>query len=241
MVFSSDGRFLIYDALNVIKLTGGSTVSAWSIYAIDLVTRNTLLIVPPIQGYDIGFPSLGHTSDNFMAFEAVNQQTGQSTILAGNLVTGKVAAVGTVNNDYGVPAYTGDDSAIVYSVPDFFQFTEHSVYKQALAGDHITPKGDPILWLEDADDAVVYRRGAYRKMTVTKVGAGHGKVTSNVGGINCEGSCSAIYPKGTTVKLTARPYVGSKFAGWKGVCSGTGTCTVTLNQDRSVTATFRLK
>ena len=31
---------------------------------------------------------------------------------------------------------------------------------------------------------------------------------------------------------------GSTFAGWSGACSGTGGCTVTMDQARSVTATF---
>jgi hypothetical protein len=41
------------------------------------------------------------------------------------------------------------------------------------------------------------------------------------------------------VTLTASPDLGSSFGGWSGGgCSGTGTCTVTLSSDQSVTATF---
>jgi uncharacterized repeat protein (TIGR02543 family) len=39
--------------------------------------------------------------------------------------------------------------------------------------------------------------------------------------------------------LTASPSEGSTFAGWSGSgCSGTGTCTVTMDVDKSVTASF---
>jgi hypothetical protein len=38
--------------------------------------------------------------------------------------------------------------------------------------------------------------------------------------------------------LTAAPDAGAGFAGWGGACSGTGPCTVTLDGDKNVTATF---
>jgi hypothetical protein len=47
------------------------------------------------------------------------------------------------------------------------------------------------------------------------------------------------YAAGTMVTLTAAADSGSSFAGWSGGgCSGTGTCTVTVNSDQTVTATF---
>ena len=76
-------------------------------------------------------------------------------------------------------------------------------------------------------------------LTVTKTGSGSGTVTSTPAGINCGATCSASFPSGTTVTLTASPLAGSVFAGWSGACSGTSTtCTVAMTQARSVTATF---
>jgi beta-lactam-binding protein with PASTA domain len=40
------------------------------------------------------------------------------------------------------------------------------------------------------------------------------------------------------VTLAASPASGSSFTGWTGACSGTGTCTVTMDAAKSVTATF---
>jgi hypothetical protein len=40
------------------------------------------------------------------------------------------------------------------------------------------------------------------------------------------------------VTLTPTADAGSTFTGWSGACTGTGTCTVTMDQDRAVTATF---
>ena len=41
--------------------------------------------------------------------------------------------------------------------------------------------------------------------------------------------------------LTVTPETGSAFAGWSGACAGTGTCTITMDAAKSVTATFNLQ
>jgi hypothetical protein len=46
------------------------------------------------------------------------------------------------------------------------------------------------------------------------------------------------FATGTSVALTATPGAGSVFAGWSGVCSGSASCTVVLDQARAVTARF---
>jgi hypothetical protein len=75
-------------------------------------------------------------------------------------------------------------------------------------------------------------------LTVAKAGSGSGTVTSNPAGITCGSTCTHGYTLGAGVVLTATPASGSSFAGWSGACSGTGTCSVTMSQARSVTATF---
>jgi hypothetical protein len=75
-------------------------------------------------------------------------------------------------------------------------------------------------------------------LTLTKSGTGTGTITSSPSGINCGGTCSASYDSGTMITLTATPDAGSSFTGWSAPCSGTGTCTVTLNTSTQVTATF---
>ena len=73
----------------------------------------------------------------------------------------------------------------------------------------------------------------------TDAGTGHGTVTSDPAGIACNSTCSFDFPYGTVVTLTAVPEATSIFAGWDAPgCSGTGTCTVTMNSARSVEAYF---
>ena len=72
-------------------------------------------------------------------------------------------------------------------------------------------------------------------LAVVPAGTGSGTVTSTPAGITCGTSCSASYPSGTGVTLTAIPAAGSTFTGWsEGGCSGTGSCNVTMT-----TATLR--
>jgi hypothetical protein len=75
-----------------------------------------------------------------------------------------------------------------------------------------------------------------RTLTVGKAGTGSGTVINS--DMNCGNVCSASYPNGTSVTLTASPAGGSTFVGWAGACSGTGACTVTMSMAQTVTATF---
>jgi hypothetical protein len=77
-------------------------------------------------------------------------------------------------------------------------------------------------------------------LTTSAINSG-GVITDDAGQITCgdqQASCSAGYAFGTQVTLTASPDKGFDFVGWGGDCSGTSTCTLTMDVDHSVTATF---
>ncbi len=79
-------------------------------------------------------------------------------------------------------------------------------------------------------------------LTLNKSGTGEGNVTSEPAGINCGDDCSSdrgTYNANVVVTLTAEEAEGSTFAGWGGACvNSTGACEVTMNQAKTVTATF---
>jgi len=76
-------------------------------------------------------------------------------------------------------------------------------------------------------------------LTVNKAGTGTGTVASTPVGISCGADCNEVYNSGTVVTLTATESGGSTFTGWSGSgCSGVGTCIVTMDADKIVTATF---
>lgn len=74
-------------------------------------------------------------------------------------------------------------------------------------------------------------------LTVTKDGTGSGTVSGT--GISCGTDCTEAVVENTSVTLTATAASGSTFAGWTGACTNTtGTCTVTMDAAKTVTATF---
>ena len=76
------------------------------------------------------------------------------------------------------------------------------------------------------------------QLTVQSSGAGGGTVTSSPAGINCGTTCTATFSAGTVVTLTETPAASSSFGGWGSGCSGTGSCSVTMNANTTVTASF---
>ena len=161
MDFTSDSRFIVYDALAEIRLGDGSPVAVWCIYAYDLLDEQFLQVVPPDPDFDIEFPSISQTSDNLVTFEIVETASGRTTVVATNVVTGDFRAIFQFAGDpFAIPSYTGDDSSIVFAAPASTQ-SGSSLFINALAADQLTPVGPPALWLANAKFGVVYRSGAY--------------------------------------------------------------------------------
>jgi len=77
-----------------------------------------------------------------------------------------------------------------------------------------------------------------KTLFIYKNGSGNGLVTSLPSGIYCGSICQANTVSPTLVTLTAAPDLGSTFTGWSGACAGSGTCIVTMDAAKSVTATF---
>ena len=77
------------------------------------------------------------------------------------------------------------------------------------------------------------------KYSLTTAKTGAGAITSNPTGISCGNTCSIDFLSGQSVTLTPTPDAGNTFTGWSGDCSGTGTCTLVMYGNRSVTATFK--
>ncbi|NVN92949.1 MAG: VCBS repeat-containing protein [Desulfuromonadales bacterium] len=95
-----------------------------------------------------------------------------------------------------------------------------------------------ILW-QSGRNGQVYLRKDNPALSVLIAGSGGGRVTSTPSGIDCStGFCSDTFPRETAVSLAATPDSDSLFAGWNSICSGSGSCGITIHDDIGVTATF---
>lgn len=76
-------------------------------------------------------------------------------------------------------------------------------------------------------------------LTVSKSGTGTGTVSG--GGISCGATCTLSVNSGTSVSLSATPSDDSLFTGWtNSTCSGTGTCTLLMDDAKTINAVFTL-
>lgn len=91
---------------------------------------------------------------------------------------------------------------------------------------------------QQASTSVSITVGPVPVFTLTVATPSNGTVAG--GGINCPGTCSVTVAPGTPVTLTAQPDTQNyyDFGGWGGACGGTGTCTVTVNANETVSAAF---
>ena len=145
------------------------------------------------------------------------------------------AVLKMVETRFGVAPLTGRDAAQL-DMTEFFDFvnkpweTPPTPPTQVQSGScSLVP---PASW-NDPPTLVVTISG----------GTGSGTVAGTPGNITkCEPSgdgCFGSFSAGTDVTLTATPDTGYIFAGWSGAdCSGTATCSITVNSNTSVTATF---
>lgn len=163
MDFLPDGQSLVYDAYSEIRTQDGSRLGSWTLFALDINTVTIRTLIDLNEGVDFGNPALGHAHPHLITFEVVPKQTGRSTLYTANLVTGEARQIFTLNtpDELAYPGYNGDDSALIFTVPDVETWTGYSLARQPLAADGLTPVGDPTFWLDDAAVGVVYRRGAF--------------------------------------------------------------------------------
>ena len=77
---------------------------------------------------------------------------------------------------------------------------------------------------------VTVTKETFHTLTISQIGTGAGTISATPPGPS--------YAKGTVVTITATPSSGSTFTGWSGACSGVGSCMVTMDADKTATATF---
>ena len=93
----------------------------------------------------------------------------------------------------------------------------------------------------DAQDSAWLSHLPQQRLTVAiqRTGTARGTVRlTSPTAFDCAQSCNLQLDLGLSATLVARPAAGVRFAGWRGACSGTAPCVVTLDAARSVVAMF---
>lgn len=105
------------------------------------------------------------------------------------------------------------------------------VFKKLIAIYDEVLKGEPVDEADPDPDPV--------PVSLSVTATGPGKVTSSPSAINCPGTCSAEFPKSTSVTLSAQPSGSAVFSSWGGDCTGSSpTCSVSLTAAKNVSAAF---
>lgn len=145
-----------------------------------------------------------------------------------SLTSGVTMPIGTLNT--ASSTYPG---VAIRSAADYYP----RIHWAAHRGSYLNSDGWNI-FQNVIEELIKTSSGNVYSLTVSKTGLGSGTVTSNPAGITCGSTCFNYFPEDQTVTLTASPATGHSFAGWSGACSGTGTCVLSMTENRSVTANF---
>lgn len=232
MSFSTDSQELFYDAVSRVKFSGGRSVERWSLYALDLTTARTEIIVPPIDGIDTGNPAPGRAGTRFLAFDAKVEDTGRDGVVVLDRFTGEAKVVAVVEKGYGIPSFTGDERAVVFSGPDggFFG-SGTSLFSQGLDSSRLLPEGPTTLWQEDVLLGVTYRRGDFHgtnalpavSLSASPAGTAPAVVSLGATASDRDGSIVRVefYSGATKLGETTTASAGGYRFSWNGVQAGT--------------------
>lgn len=153
---------------------------------------------------------------------------GVATITATASTGGNITPVGAIGVRYG-------DSQTFSIVPD----SSNHIVDVKVDGSTVGPVTTYTFSNVSANHTIeAFFAQDTNQLTVTVDIPAGGLITSAPVGINCGSTCTKTYNSGTTVTLTAAAAIGYNFTGWTGICTGTSTCTITMDSPKTVTAGF---
>ena len=240
--FSSDPLIATVDQNGLATAVGGNAItSSTTITATatstsgQAITATSTLTVQPPNGYATQ-PTLF-----LIPSAAASIGVGVKTqfIAVGNL-SGGGPAEDLTNKVRWVSSETGsatvDQTGVVTSVGPPGTSSAITAFATTATGSVITATGLMTM--------VAAPLGSSPTLTVYKLGAGGGTITSSPSGLSCgpQSTCTGNFLVNSTVTLTATPAAGSSFAGWTANCTPTNspTCTLTMGNNDSVGAFFNV-
>lgn len=120
------GEFLVYDAFNVLENSGGSDIEYWDVNFIHVwdqasqdFSDGTIekLFASLPEGVSIGNPSFAKNSPSIIAFDYIDETTGDYAILGCNAETNEVNII-FENNFLGYPTFNKSDNRVSFTSGD---------------------------------------------------------------------------------------------------------------------------
>lgn len=91
-------------------------------------------------------------------------------------------------------------------------------------------------WFDVQDSSWLVRLDRQVRLAVRIAGAG--SVASDQPGLACAASCATTWNAGARLVLSSKPAVGMRFVRWRGACSGSASCALTLRHAAGAVAIF---
>ncbi len=209
------------------------------------------------QSFDMGtvvtLTALPAVNSDFTGWSGCDSVNGSSCTI--NMTTPKSVSASFSIKMFGLTAtvvsgsgtITPATTSLVYGSPQSFTVT-------AATGSHLVTLNDNGVDVTAAVSAGIYTIASVtaphaltaffapdiHPLTVTGTGTGSGTINISAGNtlLPSPGNITLPLDYGTVVNITAVPAAGAMFDGWSGACSGNATCSLTIDQAKSVTASF---
>jgi bacillolysin len=160
------GEYLIYDAYNELKNSNGENIDYWDMSLIrvwdkaantwgDGQIAKVFSSLP--DGISVGNPCFAKNSPYVIAFDYIDNNSGEMNVLAANLETGDIGSVYEGNKVLGFPNYSKLDDKIVFSAKN--TNGDEVVAQVPLNPNKIESNGDATVLINDAKWPVWYSTG----------------------------------------------------------------------------------
>jgi len=184
---SPDGQIALFDGLAKTTFADGTSVQAWSIFAVDLRTKSVYSLAGPLKDFNIGNPAFARTSAQRLVFEAVDSTS--NYIFAYDVGRGVLTTVRqfTPGNLYSAyPRFSAGDDFVVFT-EQYFSLGSFSyqprVSRISLTADRITASGASSVLQEQGYSGLSYRRGAFAGSPTLSVAVLTSTLTNGQSGI----------------------------------------------------------
>jgi Zn-dependent metalloprotease len=164
--FDYSGKFIMYDASNLLNNQGGQDLSYWDIGFLQFTTgtawtSGTNIISKLFNGLpdnvSVGNPAFSKNSPHIIAFDVIDGNENTYDVFGANTETGDNSAIITNNGDLGWPNFNRLDNSIAFESP--FLLGGFDVFRKGLGPDKISGSGNASSFIESRIRPVWYATG----------------------------------------------------------------------------------